>query len=927
LPHFNLPDGVTEADEMTRISREGLEERLKQKFIVDNIKTKEEKEKVKEQYFNQLEFELKVIKQMDFAGYFLIVADFIVWSKTHGVPIGPGRGSGAGSVVAWSMKITDLDPIKFGLFFERFLNPERVSMPDFDIDFCQRGRERSIEYVQSKYGKNMVAQIITFGKLQSKAVIRDVGRVLEMGYSEVDKISKVIPFSASLVEALELDEDLRQKRQKDAEIGKLFSIAIKLEGLNRHSSVHAAGIVIGDKPLEQICPLYFDDSALMPVIQYDMHYAEKVGLVKFDFLGLKTLTVIKDAVDFVKLIRNIDIDIENLKLDDKETFRLIKDADTLGVFQIESIGMKSMLKQIKPDNIEDIIALISLYRPGPMDSIPTYIKRKHGMEPIQYMHPKMEPILRNTYGIIVYQEQVMDIAKVFAGYTLGDADLLRRAMGKKIKEEMDKQRSVFIEGCKKANNIDERLSSEIFDLMAKFAEYGFNKAHAASYAIISYQTAYLKAHYPVEFMTATLNIEIRNTDTINQYLQDVKKHKIKILPPDINKSDPYFKVELIDIVGEKNKKDIYYFDGKELAIRYGLGAIKGVGTDITQQMKEERDRNGNFKNIFDFCKRVGARTVNKKTMDSLAKSGSFDSIHNNRKQISSSCEILSFYAKTCDAERNSIQISLFDNFEDDERVLPKLVNTDDWLGYDRIQMEFEAFGFYLGDHPLDIIKNELISKGITFFEELETSVPDNSTVKMAGVVISTVIKSSDKGRYAYISLADPTGLIDVSLFNGDLITERKDWLDDKEHKQLVFECNIRKDEGGVRVNAKDFWLLDDYLRNTPVGAEKIKVVKKRTSADFANFKKKVEEKREVIMMRDTFVKAIKIYILNDKCLDDLNMIIGNSKISTDEIKRHTNIQIIIDNNVIQLPDEYFITEIKVKRLEGTVGVDRVEVEN
>lgn len=925
LPHYDLPEGVSEADEMERIAREGLEDRLKQKFIVDDIKTPEEQEKVREEYTKQLEFELGVIKQMDFPGYFLIVADFIVWSKTHGVPIGPGRGSGAGSVVAWSMKITDLDPIKFELFFERFLNPERVSMPDFDVDFCQRGRARSIEYVQNKYGKDMVAQIVTFGKLQSKAVIRDVGRVLGMGYSDVDKISKVIPFDSNLEEALAMDEDLRVKRQTDGEIGKLFDIAIKLEGLNRHSSMHAAGIVIGDKPLEQICPLYFDDSAEMPVVQYDKHWCEEVGLVKFDFLGLKTLTVIKDALDFIKNIKNVDVDIDNIRLDDKETFELMKKADTLAVFQIESSGMKSMLKQIKPDNIEDIIALISLYRPGPMDSIPTYIKRKHGDESIEYMHPKMEPILKNTYGIIIYQEQVMNIAKSLAGYSLGGADLLRRAMGKKIPEIMAQQRGVFVEGCKNFSNIDETKGNEIFDLLAKFAEYGFNKAHAAAYSFISYQTAYLKAHFPVEFMTATLNMEANDTNKINYYLQDIKKHKIIILPPDINKSDPYFKVELIDIEGKRNKQDIYYYGNKELAIRYGLGIIKGVGIDLTENIKEEIRKNGEFKSIFDFCGRVGTKIVNKKTIESLAKSGAFDSIHENRKQIHDSCEILSSYARSKEEERNSIQISLFGDLMDNNlSLLPKLVNTDDWLGYDKYQKEFEAFGFYLKNHPLDTIRDELIAKGITFFNEIEEkSIEDNSIIKMAGVIISTSIKSSDKGRYAYISLSDPTGLAEVSLFNGDLITEHKDWLDDKEHHQLVFECQIRKDESTMRINARDFWLLDDYLKNTAEGVEKVKVIKKRTPEDFKNYKKKKEESvSETVVKEYTLFNEVKIYVENDKCLDDLERILGKAHFP--EKEKHTKIEFITVDNVIALPDEYCITEVELGRIKGTYGVGKVE---
>lgn len=929
LPHFNLPDGISEADELIRLSKIGLEERLTQKFINENITDENEKIQIKEKYFKQLDFELDVIIKMDFPGYFLIVADFIVWSKNNGVPIGPGRGSGAGSVVAWSMKITNLDPIKFNLFFERFLNPERVSMPDFDVDFCQRGRARSIEYVQNKYGKDMVAQIITFGKLQAKAVIKDVGRVLEMGYTEVDKISKVIPFDTSLEEALDLDEDLKMKRQSDSEISRLFNIALPLEGLNRHSSVHAAGIVIGDKPLEKICPLYFDDSAEMPVVQYDKHYCEEVGLVKFDFLGLKTLTVIKDAIDFIKSVRDIDIDIDNIKLDDRDTFNLLKDADSLGVFQIESSGMKGMLKQIKPDNIEDIIALISLYRPGPMDSIPTYIKRKHGLEKVEYMHEKIEPILQNTYGIIVYQEQVMDIAKALAGYSLGGADLLRRAMGKKIKEEMDRQRGVFTDGCKKFSNIDEKLSNDIFDLLAKFAEYGFNKSHAAAYAIIGYQTAYLKTHYPLEFMTSTLNIEIHDTDKINYYLQDIKKHNITILPPDINKSDAFFKVELIDIVdGKKNKNDNYYHKDKELALRYGLGAIKGVGIDIMQTLMAERSENGAFKNIFDFCKRMESKIINKKTIESLSKSGSFDCIHNNRKQINDSCETLSLYAKTCEEEKNSNQFSLFGDVSDNDKMLPKLVSTDDWIDYDRFQKEFEAFGFYLKNHPLDIIKDKLIKKGITFFNEVETDIDDNSIIKMAGVIISTSIKSNDKGRYAYISLSDPTGLVELSLFNPDLITLHKDWLDDKEHKQIVCECSIRKDDAGTRISIKDFWLIEDFLQNTPDNSEKVRVNKRKTPESFKK-EKNVNvisvEKNIEIEKKHTIVKELVIYIKNQKCINDLYVIINSIKRNNAEF--YTNIKLCVDNNIIQLPMEYCATEIEIDRIKNTYGIEKVEFKN
>ncbi len=540
LPKFS----DNEDDELKKQASEGLKMRLQRKFEIEEIPTEKQKE-IENQYFARLDFEASVIIKMKFAGYFLIVSDFIKWAKNNDIPVGPGRGSGAGSIIAWSLQITDLDPIRFGLLFERFLNPDRVSMPDFDVDFCQSRRDEVIKYVQQKYGEDYVAQIITFGKLQARAVLKDVGRVLQMPYNQVDRICKLIPFNAieavTLQKAIEMDKDLQQAIKEDPQITRLVDIGLKLEGLNRHSSTHAAGIVIGDKPLNEICAIYCDEAGNMPAIGYSMKYAEAAGLVKFDFLGLKTLTVIHEAVKLVEKTNGIKIDISNLKLDDEETFKMLARGSSIGVFQIESSGMRSVLRQMKADKIEDIIALISLYRPGPMDNIPTYIRRKHGQEKIEYPHPLLENTLKETYGVIVYQEQVMEIARVLAGYSLGAADLLRRAMGKKIKEEMDKQRAIFIEGAMK-NNVSERQAGEIFDLVDKFAGYGFNKSHAAAYALISYQTAYLKAHYPVEFFTASINLEIDNADKINIFLQAAKAQGIKILPPDLNSSDAFFDV-------------------------------------------------------------------------------------------------------------------------------------------------------------------------------------------------------------------------------------------------------------------------------------------------------------------------------------------------------------------------------------------------
>ena len=548
LPKFSTEANFDEALELRNQGLEGLKLRLKSKFLIEEI-DEETQQKIEKEYFERLEYELGIIIKMNFSGYFLIVSDFIKWAKNNGIPVGPGRGSGAGSIIAWSLQITDLDPIRFGLLFERFLNPERVSMPDFDIDFCQSRRDEVIDYVQKKYGTDFVAQIITFGKLQARAVLKDVGRVLQMPYSQVDRICKLIPFNAveavTLEKAIEMDKDLQQAIQDDPQINKLVDIALKLEGLNRHASTHAAGVVIGDRPLREICALYNDEGSTMPAVGYSMKYAESAGLVKFDFLGLKTLTTILETVKLVDKTRGIKIDIAHLRLDDKKTFEMLASGDSIGVFQIESSGMRAVLRQMRADKIEDIIALISLYRPGPMDNIPTYIRRKHGEEKISYPHQLLEAVLKETNGVIVYQEQVMEIAKILAGYSLGGADLLRRAMGKKIKEEMDQQRAIFVEGAKK-NNVSSQQANEIFDLVDKFAGYGFNKSHAAAYAMISYQTAYLKAHFLPEFLTASINLEIDNTDKINIFLQVAKSHKIPVLAPDINQSQADFSIEILN---------------------------------------------------------------------------------------------------------------------------------------------------------------------------------------------------------------------------------------------------------------------------------------------------------------------------------------------------------------------------------------------
>jgi DNA polymerase-3 subunit alpha len=621
LPAFSTPEGITEADQLRTEAEAGLEARL----VVVGLKD----EKIKP-YRDRLKFELDVIVEMGFPGYFLIVSDFIKWAKAQGIPVGPGRGSGAGSVVAWSLSITDLDPLEFGLLFERFLNPERVSMPDFDIDFCQDRRDEVIQYVQDKYGADHVAQIITFGKLQARAVLRDVGRVLAMPYGYVDKICKLVPFNPAhpptLKEALEAEPELRRLQKEDDQVARLLDIGMRLEGLFRHASTHAAGVVIGDRRLDELVPLYQDPRSSMAATQFSMKYAEAAGLVKFDFLGLKTLTVLSKAVAFLAE-RGIEIDLLQLPLEDEKTFEMLARGDTVGVFQLESSGMRDVLRNMKPDCFEDIIALVALYRPGPMDNIPRYIACKHGKEQPDYLHPDLEEILKETFGVMIYQEQVMQIAQVLSGFSLGSADLLRRAMGKKIKSEMEAQRNAFIDGAV-ARGVDRNQAGQIFDQVDKFAGYGFNKSHAAAYALVAYQTAWLKANYPVEFLAASMTLDLGNTDKLNTFRQELGNLGIPLLPPDINDSDVVFGVR-----APENENELG-------AIRYALAAIKNVGAQAMESVVAERRKNGPYKDIIDFAERIGAKAANKRQLENLIRAGAMDSLHKNRRQLFEGVDIL-----------------------------------------------------------------------------------------------------------------------------------------------------------------------------------------------------------------------------------------------------------------------------------------------
>jgi len=747
LPSFPCEN---EVEELRTQARLGLETRLA-RYVFTSEMSAEAKDEVRQKYIKQLEYELGVIETMKFSGYFLIVADFIKWAKSQSIPVGPGRGSGSGSVVAWSLTITDLDPLRFGLVFERFLNPERISMPDFDIDFCQDRRDEVIRYVRDKYGVDRVAQIITFGKLQARAVLRDVGRVLQMPYGQIDRICKLIPnhpgTAVTIEESLELEPQLKQMAEQEADVKHLIFIAQQLEGLYRHASTHAAGVVIGDRPLNELVPLYYDARSPLPATQFNMKYVEQAGLVKFDFLGLKTLTVIQQTVAYLKE-REIDLDILALPLDDDKTFELLRRGETIGMFQVESAGMTDLVRKLKPDRFEDIIAIGALYRPGPMDNIPRFIACRHGEEVATYLYPELEAILGETYGIMVYQEQVLQIARDLAGYTMGGADLLRKAMGKKIKSEMDAQRKRFIDGILERMAGNPAVAKALFDQIEKFASYAFPKAHAAAYAFITYQTAYLKAHYPVEYMAALMSQELHNTDKLTFFAREVKRLGIELLPPDINLSSAGFKVE----------------DG---AIRYALAALKNVGAAAMDALVSERQKTGAYKDIFDFVERVDGRVLNKRQLENLITAGVFDSFSNNRRQLMENLEVLLRYG----SEDKRSQ-GLFDL----ETTRPKLTPIDDWPALEKLRHEFAAVGFYLTTHPLNAYGTSLEQIGVLSASDMLARTQDG-TYRLAGIVITKQERVAKSGqRYAFVQLSDATAVFEVTVFS-ELLSQFRDVLE------------------------------------------------------------------------------------------------------------------------------------------------------
>ncbi|SHG12820.1 DNA polymerase-3 subunit alpha [Desulfacinum infernum DSM 9756] len=793
FPVFPLQNGESIEDRFERTVEEGFRRRLEE----IRYRRADFSDTDREEYEKRLRYEMDVIKEMGFAAYFLIVADFISYAKNKGIPVGPGRGSAAGSLVAYVMGITDLDPIEHGLIFERFLNKERISMPDIDVDFCVLGRDEVFRYVAEKYGKEQVAHITTFGTMQAKAVIRDVGRALAMPYNEVDKIAKLIPASPgmTLKKAFEQEPRLAELQRDDPQMKELFEIAFALEGLTRHASTHAAGVVIGDKPIVEYMPLYRDQEGEV-VTQFSMKYVEKAGLIKFDFLGLRNLTVIHNAVDLIRKNHGVELDMQRLPLDDPKTFELLCRADTTGVFQLESSGMRDILVRLRPENFADIVALVALYRPGPIESgmVDNYIDGKHGRIPITYELEQLRPILEPTYGVILYQEQVMKIASVLANYSLGEADILRRAMGKKIPEVMAAQRERFLAGAKE-NGIDLAKANHIFDLMEKFAGYGFNKSHSAAYALIAYQTAYLKAHYPVEFMAALLNSFLSSTDQVVKLINECREKGIQVLPPDVNVSE----------------RDFTVVEGK---IRFGLGAVKNVGEAAIEGILAVRTKDGPFRSIFDFCDRVDTSRVNRRVLEQLIKCGAFDSIHPDRARTLAALDEALEKAQARQRDRQSGQINMFDLLRAKskaKRAEPKLPDVPSWDTRTALQFEKEALGFYISGHPLDHYRDQ-IAKLCTADTQKVRERKDGTKAILCGLISVTKELTTKKGeRMAFLSLEDKEGTLEVVAFP-EVFSRARELLQGDD--PLVVLGTIQHDEKGSKVLADHILSLDDAQTQT-----------------------------------------------------------------------------------------------------------------
>ncbi|MFB9145808.1 DNA polymerase III subunit alpha [Halomonas alkalicola] len=800
LPEFEIPEGMTQDEFFRKVSHDGLTERLDFLFPAERYpRDGAEYAEIDQRYRKRLDFELDVIIQMGFPGYFLIVMDFIQWAKDNDVPVGPGRGSGAGSLVAYAQKITDLDPIGYDLLFERFLNPERVSMPDFDVDFCMEKRDRVIEYVADRYGRNAVSQIVTFGTMAAKAVVRDVARAQGRPYSLGDKLSKLIPFEVgmTLAKAIEAEPALREFVEADEEAAEIWEMALKLEGITRGTGKHAGGVVIAPTKLTDFSPLLCDEEGAGLVVQFDKNDIEEAGLVKFDFLGLRTLTIIDWALEMVDKVRAVEgqgpLNIDSIPLDDAPTFEMLKRAETTAVFQLESRGMKELIKRLLPDSLDDMIALVALFRPGPLQSgmVDDFINRKHGRSEISYPHPDyqhewLKPVLEPTYGIILYQEQVMQIAQVLAGYTLGQADMLRRAMGKKKPEEMAKQRAGFMEGCA-ANGIDKELAGNIFDLVEKFAGYGFNKSHSAAYALVSYQTAWLKAHYPGPFMAAVISTEMDNLDKVVPLIEECRNLGLTVTPPDVNVGGYKFTVD------------------DEARVVYGLGAIRGVGEGPIGAIVEAREAEGPFKDLFDFCRRVDPKRMNKRTLEALIRSGALDSLGPNRAVLAAALDDALKAAAQTQTNQNLGMVDMFgEAFADEEAqggdVYAEYRRVREWTDKERLAGEKETLGLYLTGHPIDEYEKELERFVSTRISDLK---PSREPQRVAGLVVGVRTMKSKRGdTMAFLTLDDRTGRIEASLF-GELYDQLRGQLEPDQ--VLIVEGEVSSDDysGGLRLRGKE----------------------------------------------------------------------------------------------------------------------------
>ena len=791
LPDFEVPDGFTTDTWFAQASKDGLEERLKHLFgHLDDASFGD----TRKAYDERLKLELDVIIGMEFPGYFLIVADFIQWARANGVPVGPGRGSGAGSLVAYALGITDLDPIGYDLLFERFLNPERVSMPDFDVDFCMEGRDRVIDYVVQRYGFDRVSQIITFGTMAAKAVVRDVGRVLGHPYGLVDQLAKLIPFEVgmTLAKAFEQEEALQERYEADEEVRQLFDMARELEGLARNPGKHAGGVVISPSALTDYTPLYFEPGGASPVSQLDKDDVEAVGLVKFDFLGLRTLTIIDWALASINEERATQgvesVDLSRIPMTDRAAFDLIMSAATTAVFQLESRGMRELIKKLQPDRFEDIIALVALFRPGPLQSgmVDDFIDRKHGRAAVEYPHPDLEPILEPTYGVILYQEQVMQIAQVLAGYSLGGADLLRRAMGKKKPEEMEKQRSIFMDGAG-ARGVDKSVAKGIFDLMEKFAGYGFNRSHSAAYALVSYHTAWLKAHYPAHFMAAVLSADMDSTDKVVTLIDECRTMGIKVHSPDINRCVWKFSVVA---------------DG---GIGYGLGAIKGVGQGAIEAIVEEREARGPYSDLFEFCRRVDGRKVNRRVVEALIKSGCLDALAPNRSSASASLELALQSAEQHARDQAAGQNDMFGGASEPQGERPQFVQAREWSEPERLVGEKETLGLYLTGHPINRYAAELAEFAPERIAQLQ---PDGErSRRAAGLVVALRTVNSRRGRMAIITLDDGTARMEAVVYS-DVFMRVQRFL--QKDKVLIAQGVLAIDDfsGGCAMTVDDLYDMD-----------------------------------------------------------------------------------------------------------------------